>query len=120
MVSFDVENLFTNVPLFKNIDICLSHLFIKTDDTVLGLPRKFFKTLSVLNSFFAFNGKFHKQIEGLGMGLPLVPTCANIFMCFHESSWLADCSSDFRPIIYKRYIDDTFMFFTHKEQALFF
>ena len=55
MVSFDVENLFTNVPLYETIDIGLSHLFIKTADTVLGLPRKFFKTLlelSVLNSFF--------------------------------------------------------------------
>ena len=57
MVSFDVENLFTNVPLYETIDFCLSHLFIKTVDTVLGLPRKFFKTLlelSLLNSFFFY------------------------------------------------------------------
>ena len=46
MVSFDVENLFTNVPIRPlDIKFCLSHLFIKTGDTVLGLPRKFFKTL---------------------------------------------------------------------------
>ena len=54
------------------------------------------------------------------MGLPLGPTFSNIFMCFHESSWLADCSSDFRPIFYKRYVADTFMLFKHKVQALSF
>ena len=54
------------------------------------------------------------------MGLPLGPTFANIFMCFHESSWLADCSFDFQPIFYKRYIDDTFMLFKHEEQAFSF
>ena len=102
--------------MYETIDICLSHLFIKTGDKVLGLPRKFFKTLlelSVLSSFFAFDGKFYKQIEGLGMGLPVAPTFANIFMCFHESSWIAYCSSDFPTIFYKRYIDDTFMLFKH-------
>ena len=52
------------------------------------------------------------------MGLPLGPTFANIFMYFHES-WLADCSFDFRPILYKRYIDDAFMLFKNKEQAFF-
>ena len=107
----------------ETIDICLSRLFIKTGDTVLGLPRIFFKTLlelSVFNSFCGFNGKFYKQIEGLGMGLPLGPTFANICMCFHESPLLADCSSDFRPIFYKRYIDDIFMLLKHNEQALSF
>ena len=122
MVSFDLEFF---LPMFHCMRpqtfVCL--LFIKTGHTVLGLPLKFFKTLlelSVLNSFFAFNGKFYKQIKELGMGLQLGPTFANIFMCFHESSWLADCSSYFRPIFYKIYIDDTFMLFKHKEQALSF
>ena len=45
------------------------------------------------------------------MGLPLGPTFANIFMCFHEQNWLKDCPSDFRPALYQRYIDDTFLLF---------
>ena len=53
---------------------------------VLGLAKDFFRTLlelSVLNSFFIFNGNFYRQIEGLGMGLPLGPMglscCQSIF-----------------------------------------
>ena len=56
----------------------------ENSETVSGLTNVQFETLlkhSVLNSFFLFNNKLYKQKEGLGMGLPLGPTFANIFMC---------------------------------------
>ena len=66
---------------------------------------------AVGNSFFNFNGKFYKQTDGLGMGLPLSPTFADIFMSFHEKIWLDSCPSEFKPIFYRRYVDDTFLLF---------
>ena len=113
MASFDVENLFTNVPLTETIDICLNGLFFNSDN-VFGFTRSVFRNMleiSVKNSFFLFNGKYYKQVEGLGMGLPLGPTFANIFMCYHEKIWLDDCPVLFKPVYYKRYIDDTFALF---------
>ena len=56
MVSFDVETLFTNIPLRETVYICIEKLFA-ISDTVLGLDRLYFKKLlehSVLNSFFYF------------------------------------------------------------------
>ena len=123
MASFDVENLFTNIPLFETIEICLNTLFKDIHDTVIGLNRILFKSLlelSVLNSIFIFAGKFYKQIDGLGMGLPLGPTFANIFMCFHEVSWLTNCPPDFKPIFYNRYVDDTFLIFKHPSHVKLF
>ncbi|KAF2344598.1 Reverse transcriptase domain, partial [Trinorchestia longiramus] len=67
-----------------------------------------------------FNGKFYKQIEGLGMGLPLGPTFANIFMCFNETKWLKLCPKEFQPVFYRRYIDDTFLLFREKSHATLF
>ena len=67
--------------------------------------------LAVGNTFFIFNGKFYKQIEGLGMGLPLGPTFANIFMSYYEKIWLSNCPQQFKPVFYRRYIDDTFLLF---------
>ena len=55
MVSFDIENLFTNIPVYETIEICLKYLFPASNSVVLGLSKDFFKTLlenSVLNSFF--------------------------------------------------------------------
>ncbi|KAF2347718.1 hypothetical protein FHG87_021527, partial [Trinorchestia longiramus] len=44
MTSFDIENLFTNIPLKKTIDICLLQLFTDPNSLFMGLSRKFFKT----------------------------------------------------------------------------
>ena len=51
------------------------------------------------------------------MGLPLGPTLANIFMCHHEQSWLQNCPSNFKPVHYFRYIDDTCLFFKTKQDS---
>ena len=63
------------------------------------------------NSFFIFNDKLFRQIEGLGMGLPLSPTFANIFMSFMESKWFDECPPDFKPMYYIIYFDDSFLLF---------
>ena len=87
MASYDVSNLFTNVPLTETINIILDELFTSPSSTFLGLTRNIFRTfleLAVTNSFFLFNGRLYKQVEGLGMGLPAAPTFANIFMSYHE------------------------------------
>jgi hypothetical protein len=49
MASFDVENLFTNIPLSETIDICLNSLFKDVNDLVMGFNRNFFKSLLELS-----------------------------------------------------------------------
>ena len=48
------------------------------------------------------------------MGSPLGPTLANVFLCYHEKIWLQYCPSEFKPVIYRRYVDDTFLLFRSK------
>ena len=72
---------------------------------------------SVCNSFFVFNNMLYKQKDGLGMGLPLSPTFANIFLSFNEKNWLRDCPPDFAPVYYRSYMDDTFLLFRHPSHA---
>ena len=54
------------------------------------------------------------------MGLPLGPTFTNIFMCFHESSWISDCPTEFCLVFYRQYIDDTFLLFHCQEHSTLF
>lgn len=51
------------------------------------------------------------------MGNPLGPTLANIFLCYYEKLWLQNCPQDFSPVLYKRYIDDTFVLFNNSNDA---
>ena len=125
MASFDIESLFTSIPLHETIQIGLKKLFsdqqpAKGITAVPGFTKDLFRKLlehAVLNSFFLFGGTYYKQVEGLGMGLPLGPTFANMFMCHHEDSWLKDCPPVFAPVRYLRYVDDTFLLFREKSHA---
>ena len=42
------------------------------------------------------------------MGSPLGPTQANAFLCHYEKNWLNECPSQFKPVVYRRYVDDIF------------
>ncbi|NJN44452.1 MAG: hypothetical protein HC806_06855 [Anaerolineae bacterium] len=120
MCSFDVSNLFTNVPIHETINIICQQLFKVNGDTYLNMNLRTFKKLlelSVLNSFFIFNNILYNQFEGLGMGLPLGPTFANIFMCFNEKIWLDQCPANIKPFLYRRYVDDCFLLFKNRDMA---
>ena len=123
MASFDVSNLYTNIPLVETINIILSALFSNAGDTFIGMSRSFFKLfleMCVTNSFFIFNGELFRQRDGLGMGLPLAPTFANIFMSHHEKKFLNNCPAEFSPVFYRRYVDDTFVLFRDQSHANLF
>ena len=50
------------------------------------------------------------------MGSPLGPLFANIFLSFHEKGWLSKCPADFKPLLYRRYVDDCFLLFKSTDQ----
>ena len=49
------------------------------------------------------------------MGSPLGPTLANAFLCHYEKEWLDNYPPHFKPIGYRRYVDDVFVLFSSKE-----
>ena len=119
MVSFDVESLFTNIPLDETIDICVERLY-KNKKKVKGLLKRHFKellTLATKSSCFLFNGVYYCQVDGVAMGSPLGPTLANLFLAYHEEKWLANCPVQFRPKYYRRYVDDVFLMFQDRSHV---
>ena len=118
MASFDAENLYSNVPLTETIDIITNIVFSNQAQSFLRLNRvSFTKLLDIAtsNCFFLFDKKLYRQCEGLGF--PHSPVFANIFLAFHEEQWLTNCPAHFKPVLYRRYVDDTFVLFSDKSQA---
>ena len=76
--------------------------------------------LATSESSFIFDSILYKQIDGLVMGLPLGPTLANAFLCHYEKLWLDSCPTEFKPVVYRRYADDIFVFFESKDHLLLF
>ena len=44
-------------------------------------------------------------------------TLSNIFLCYHETTLLKNCPKSFKPVYYKRYVDDIFVLFEKPEQV---
>ena len=82
MISFDVKNLFTNVPLDKTIKIILRKIYQERMlDT--NIPQKEMEKLLYLctkHVHFSCGSKICIQLDRVAMGSPLGPVLANIFM----------------------------------------
>ena len=71
-----------------------------------------FRTRKVFESLILLDPEFYKQQDGFAMGSPLGPRLANVFVCYHEK--VLPCSFEFKPGIYRRYVDDTILLFRSK------
>ena len=117
MASLDIESLFTNIPLNKTINNCISDLHNKNLLNGKLRKRDLFKLLEITTSesSFIFDYLLYKQVDRVAMGSPLGPTLGNAFLCHYEKEWLDNCPIHFKPMIYKRYVDDIFVLFLSKE-----
>ena len=83
MDSLDVESLCAKIHLEETIKNCIKDLF--SNNFYIGkLSRKDLLKLAITESYFIFDNKLYKQIDGLAMGSPLDPTLVNVFLCHYE------------------------------------
>ena len=103
MASFDVTSLFSKII----VDKYNPEIFNNIESNIIEKLLNFATSESV----FLFNNSLYRQIDGVAMGSPLGPTYANTFMSFKEEIWLDDCPLSYKPILYRRYVDDAFLVF---------
>ena len=113
MVSFDVESLFTNVPIESACRVALQRM--QTDvgfsaRTSLS-PGQVAELLEFVlkSTYFMYNGEYYEQQEGAAMGSPVSAVVANLYMENFEEQALEACPDECAPRVWKRYVDDTFI-----------
>ena len=102
------------IPSQERVYFCIDNLFndrAHVDNLSKGSLLELLTT-AMFESLILFDQEFSKQHGGIGMGFPLGPTIANIFLCCHEKNSLQNCLYEFKPVIYRRYVDDTFLIFS--------
>ena len=122
IASYDVTALFTSIPVPSALDIIRSKLEQDADlstrtsmtaDNILELLSS-----CLNNTYFVFQEVFYEQTKGAGMGSPISPIVANVFMEAFEKKAIETPLPP--PRIWKRYVDDTFVLQdqAHKEEFL--
>ena len=108
LVSYDVKNLFTNIPVAESVEICNKRLLADvtlsertTMDvaTIIDLLR-----FCLTSTSFRYDNQHYKQLDGLAIGSPVSPVMADIFMENFEDNALID--ETVKPRIWKRFVDD--------------
>jgi hypothetical protein len=119
LVSFDVKNLFTNIPVSEAVDV--AEKVLKNAGAEPPFLSEFVKLLKVCvdQNYFKFNDQFFQQTEGLAMGSPLSPLLADLYMDNFEQTLFNDSSVNTSFIdCWFRYVDDVFAVWTSTERQL--
>ena len=85
-VSYDVDSLFTNIPLKETIDYILEEIYVNRKPISSKLIFKRLLYNLTIERTFQFNTKFFKQIDGCSMGGPLSVTLLDIHMTRTENN----------------------------------
>ena len=90
MRSLDIDSLFKNIPLEETIDICINTLFENTEkaEGLSKIELRELLSLATKESYFIFNRKLYKHVDGVAMASPLGSTLANAFLVHFEKNWL--------------------------------
>ena len=117
IVSYDVVSLFTNIPLQETLEIAVDTIFENKPELKICREQllKLF-TFATSGTHFSFNEQFYEQVDGVGMGSPLAPTLANLFLGYHEGKWIDEYGGN-KPLYYKRYVDDVIAVFNDENEA---
>ena len=105
-VSYDVESLFTNIPIKDTIDYIVQKIYVENKLPIICTQLIFTRLLEKLTteSTFIFQGKFYKQCDGCTMGGPLSVILSDIFMSKLEEEVVIPRE----PKFYRRFVDDSF------------
>ena len=89
LVSMDIVNLYTNIPVLETLKI------LKVNLTTTGILNKkqIDELLSLLQiivqqNYYTHDNKYFNQEEGLAMGSPLSGLLAEIYMNYYENKFL--------------------------------
>ncbi|MGH9701260.1 MAG: reverse transcriptase domain-containing protein, partial [Candidatus Acidiferrales bacterium] len=117
LASFDVTNMFSNIPNDDCINIINQILFKKNINPIIQQEILLMLDLCINENYFQFNNEYYQQKDGLAMGSPLSPLLAEIFMSHFEENFLNTPHAQ-NICFWFRYVDDILVCFNGSAEDL--
>ena len=107
LYSFDVKNMYTNIPITETINIITQKLIKNKEDDIL--IKQITSTLkTILNqNYFQHNQIIYQQTDGLAMGAPTSAIISEIFLQELDEQIINTIKTNDTNGKYYRYVDDT-------------
>jgi hypothetical protein len=105
--SFDIKNMYTNIPR-KDIINIINNILDNNTEIQVNVRKEITYILKILmeQNYFQFDHKHYKQTDGLAMGAPTSAILADIFIQHMEHKHLYPILKTQEIIAYYRYVDD--------------
>jgi len=113
MISFDIKDLYVNIPIKDTIKITEDILSEHNTEPITQQIIILLKTILEQN-YFTFLDNIYQTEKGVSMGSPLSNTIAEIFLQHVEQIYLKQLLDANSITIYARYVDDILIVYNTK------
>lgn len=117
LASFDVSNMFSNIPYTDCLEIIKKILDAKNINVIIKNEIITLFELCLSENYFQFENTFYKQKQGLAMGSPLSPLMAELFMEEIEKTIFESPLSQ-KIFFWYRYVDDILICYSGNIQEI--
>jgi hypothetical protein len=118
-VSFDIENIYSNIPTEElnqvTRSMCTAH---SLDSTITNAILHITHTVLEQN-YFKFKESFYVQKTGLAMAAPTTSTLSEIYLQYIEHTKIIDILIHHNILGYFRYVDDILIAFNSKSTNIY-
>jgi hypothetical protein len=113
LISFDITNMYTNVPTDELAGIINSLCRGSMIDKILSDELVAISNTILKHDYFQFSDLFYLQEKGLAMGSPASSVLSEIYLQYIESSYINDILLQNHIIGYFRYVDDILIIYNN-------
>lgn len=117
----DIDSLYPNIPTKEGVQFFKQALLRYNSDSQFFPAKDIDFICSLLhwvliNNFFSFGNNYYQQLNGTAMGTP----AAVVYACLvlDEVEFIAFSKLSFRPLLYKRFIDDILSLLQSQPQCI--
>ena len=116
MISFDIKDLYVNIPIEETLNIVKSKLM---ENNNIQITYQMLLLLKVILSqnYFMFQPKIYQPAQGMSMGSPISSLIAEIFLQHYEDTNIKQLLDMKSIALYARYVDDILVIYDTKKSA---